>query len=268
MPGVQTFDIKDTTDALIALAKLAGEAIMLIYQGDIEVEHKADNSPLTAADRAAHEVIAEGLKRLTPDIPVLSEEGREIPYEERSGWRRFWVVDPLDGTKEFIKRNGEFTVNIALVEDSRVVWGVVYAPALDRAYWGGAGYGAYSSGGEGPVEPLKVAPASGAKPMVVKSRSHPSEELERFLAELGPNEAVAVGSSLKLCTVAEGRAQLYPRLGPTMEWDIAAGQAVVEGAGGRVRTLEGDPFLYNKPVLRNGSFIADAGYDYQRPKEP
>jgi 3'(2'), 5'-bisphosphate nucleotidase len=268
MPDTKSFDLMELTGELEALARLAGAAIMAVYHGKIEVEQKADSSPVTAADRAAHEVIAEGLERLTPDIPVLSEEGRDIAREERSGWDRLWVVDPLDGTKEFIKRNGEFTVNIALVQGHRVVWGVVYAPALDRAYWGGADFGAFRREGKGPAQQLRTAPCpEGAKPVVVKSRSHPSPELERYLDGLGPIESVAVGSSLKLCAVAEGRAHIYPRLGPTMEWDIAAGQAVLEGAGGRVLTPEGAAFRYNKPELLNGHFIADGGYDLPREGE-
>lgn len=245
---------------LLDLALKAGRAIMEVYEGTIEVTNKADESPLTAADLASHRVIAEGLARDFPDIYLLSEEGREEPFETRARLTRLWIVDPLDGTKEFIKRNGEFTVNIALVEGGRPVWGVVSAPALGVTYWGGRGYGAFRIRAGGTADRIRAAseiPGEGVT--VVKSRSHPSPELEEYLAGIKVAGVVDVGSSLKFCAVAEGRAHLYPRLGPTMEWDTAAGQAVLEGAGGRVVDLSGRPLSYNKENLRNGHFLAECG---------
>jgi 3'(2'), 5'-bisphosphate nucleotidase len=238
------------------IARRAGAAIMEIYQGEFRVECKTDDSPLTCADRAAHEVIVAGLNALAPEIPVLSEEGKEIPPAVRREWPRFWLVDPLDGTKEFIKRNGEFTVNIALVEGGEPVLGVVYVPAQGTLFGGMKGEGAWRQAGEGLAERISVRRADRVRGLtVVMSRSHPSPELGEYLKGVHVAEAIEVGSSLKLCAVAEGRADLYPRLGPTMEWDTAAGQAVVEAAGGSVTTLGGVPLRYNKENLLNPHFI-------------
>jgi 3'(2'), 5'-bisphosphate nucleotidase len=239
-----------------AIARLAGSAIMEIYEGDHAVEYKDDKSPLTAADKASHEVIVAGLEEHFPKIPILSEEGKDIPYEERRKWRRFWLVDPLDGTKEFIKRNGEFTVNIALVEGTEVVAGVVFVPVRDRLFWGIKGKGAYVQEGAGEAREIRVRQADPKRGLtVVMSRSHPSPELDEYLKTIRVAEAVEVGSSLKLCTVAEGRADIYPRFGPTMEWDTAAGQAVAESAGATVTDPEGRPLRYNKESLLNSWFI-------------
>ncbi|PNU20094.1 3'(2'),5'-bisphosphate nucleotidase [Geothermobacter hydrogeniphilus] len=239
-----------------AIARAAGEAIMEIYAGEFNVELKGDQSPLTCADKASHQVISAGLGRNFPDIPILSEEGAEIAFEERRGWERFWLVDPLDGTKEFIKRNGEFTVNIALVEAGRPVLGVVYVPVPEKLYWGIEGEGAWLQTGQDEPCPVRVRnpdPAAGLK--VVMSRSHPSPELAAYLERIKVAEAVSVGSSLKLCVVAEGLADIYPRLGPTMEWDTAAGHAVAVAAGARVTTPGGEPLRYNKQNLLNPHFI-------------
>jgi len=231
---------------------------MEIYEGDHAVEYKDDNSPLTAADKASHEVIVAGLNKQFPDIPILSEEGRDIPYEIRKNWQRFWLVDPLDGTKEFIKRNGEFTVNIALIEENTPVFGVVYVPAQDKLYCGVVGQGAFVEvrGPRPEAKAIQVRqPDAEAGLTVVMSRSHPSPDLEAYLQDIKVAEALPVGSSLKLCVVAEGRADLYPRLGPTMEWDTAAGQAVVVAAGGSVLQTDGTPLEYNKENLLNPHFI-------------
>jgi 3'(2'), 5'-bisphosphate nucleotidase len=249
-------------DILCSIARSAGAAIMAIYDGDHAVEYKSDASPLTRADRASHDVIVAGLARNFPDIPVLSEEGRDIPYTVRRQWTRFWLVDPLDGTKEFIKRNGEFTVNIALIDHGRPVLGVVGVPAQDRLYWGAVGKGAWRIAGDAP--PCRLAtrrtdPQEGL--IVVQSRSHPSPELANYLAGIRVAKSVEVGSALKFCIVAEGQADLYPRLGPTMEWDTAAGHAVVDAAGGQVLTPEGAPLHYNKENLLNPYFIV-TGSDY------
>lgn len=244
---------------ILAIARRAGAAIMEIYGGEHQVETKADDTPVTAADKAAHRVIVASLQEATPEIPILSEEGADIPYAERRGWRRFWLVDPLDGTREFIKRNGEFTVNIALIEDCRAVLGVIYAPALDRLYWGGDDIGAWLQGAGCEPRRLHVRRTEQAQGLtVVMSRSHPSPDLDEYLQTIDVAEILAVGSSLKLCALAEGKADLYPRLGPTMEWDNAAGQALVEAAGGQVRGLDGQPVRYNKPDLRHPWFVATA----------
>lgn len=246
-------------DALAVIARQAGAEILRVYHGpQVAVTVKDDHSPLTEADRAAHRVIDAGLRALTPDIPVLSEEGRDIAYDERRAWNRFWLVDPLDGTREFINRNGEFTVNIALIDGQTACLGVIYVPAQDLLYAGVLGDGAWRQGPDGQRVTLATRrPEAGAGHIVVASRSHRSPELEQYLETVPVDEAVAVGSSLKFCAVAEGRATLYPRLGPTMEWDTAAGQAIVEAAGGRVvRADAGEtPLVYNKPDLRNPSFL-------------
>lgn len=243
-------------DALSALARLAGRAILEVYGTEFTVQEKEDRSPLTKADMRSHAILSQGLKELYPDIPVLSEEGKQTDPNTRSAWRQFWLVDPLDGTKEFIKRNGEFTVNIALIEQGRVVFGVVSAPVHRLSYWGGAGLGAWRKSEQG-IHALKVCPARPGEPLkVVGSRSHSSPETKDWLAKLGDYELLSVGSSLKFCLLAEGQAQLYPRLGPTCEWDTAAAQAVLEGAGGEVVTLEGEPLRYSKASLLNPWFIA------------
>lgn len=240
------------------IARRAGEAILAIYEGSFNVELKGDSSPLTCADRASHEVIMKELLRLFPGIPVLSEEGREIPYAQRKEWLRFWLVDPLDGTKEFIKRNGEFTVNIALVDRDETVLGVVYVPARRTIYFGARGQGAFvQNDGEAPRRIVARKPDNNAGLVVVMSRSHPSPDLDDYLKGIKVAEALPVGSSLKFCVVAEGLADLYPRLGPTMEWDTAAAQAVVEAAGGRVRSLDGTALRYNKENLLNPYFIVE-----------
>jgi 3'(2'), 5'-bisphosphate nucleotidase len=229
---------------------------MEIYAGEFNVELKGDASPLTCADRASHRVIVDGLTAATPEVPILSEEGRDIPFAERAGWSCFWLVDPLDGTKEFIKRNGEFTVNIALVEDGRVAAGVIYVPAQDTLYFGCLEAGCWKGTAGAELAPIKVREADHNTGLtVVMSRSHPSPELEKYLQEVNVSEALPVGSSLKLCVVAEGKADLYPRLGPTMEWDTAAGHAIVEAAGGTVLTEDGAPLQYNKANLLNPHFI-------------
>ncbi len=249
-------------DYLTETARLAGAAILEVYRTDFEVEHKADSSPLTEADLRAHRIILERLRERYPDIPVLSEESaEEAPYETRKDWNRYFLVDPLDGTKEFVKRNGQFTVNIALIEDGRPVAGVVYAPDLDRLYYGSpAGSFLVESGGHA----VPLDPPSRRDPrrlVIVGSRSHPSPEMEAWVEEQRNAheqvEFVAMGSSLKLCIIAEGKADVYPRLGPTMEWDTAAAHAVVLYSGRRVRQWDSDEELpYNKKNLLNGWFIA------------
>lgn len=242
------------------IARDAGAAIMEIYAGDFKVEFKGDDSPLTCADRVSHEVIFASLQQSFPEIPILSEEGKGILYAERKHWQRFWLVDPLDGTKEFIKRNGEFTVNIALIEAQRPVAGVVYVPAQNKLYWGVKGEQAWMQQGDDAPRAIHVRPADHEVGLtVVMSRSHPSAELEVYLENFKVAETLPVGSSLKLCVVAEGLADLYPRLGPTMEWDTAAGHAIVEAAGGSVFTADNQLLRYNKKSLLNPYFVAKGG---------
>lgn len=221
------------------------------------IQHKADGSPLTQADLAAHQVIAQALARLTPGIPVVSEEdGASQVHRQHQG--RFWLVDPLDGTKEFLARNGEFTVNIALIEDGHPVLGVVVAPALGLTYWGATGLGAFRQSSQ-ETEAIRVTSEqkrSGRTLRVLASKSHMDPETQAFLNRLGPHELMHAGSSLKFCRIAEGSADLYPRLSPTCEWDTAAGQAVLEAAGGCVLKLDGTPVRYGKPDVLNPHFVA------------
>ncbi|MFP4092061.1 MAG: 3'(2'),5'-bisphosphate nucleotidase CysQ [Cyclobacteriaceae bacterium] len=243
----------------------AGKEILNIYHhADFSkiVDFKADDSPLTTADKASHHIIMDRLSSKYPNIPVISEEGKDIPYESRKNWKYFWLVDPLDGTKEFIKRNGQFTVNIALIHDGKPVAGVIYTPVTEELYLAAkAGYaddmaaGAYKQ--EIPKNPVPIRVNEKKDKLVaVRSSSHASEEEEVLLQKYGVTESISKGSSLKFCMVAEGKADIYYRHGPTMEWDTAAGQAVVECAGGKVLQGTGpDAFVYNKEVLKNGSFL-------------
>ena len=249
-------------EGAIAIARAAAAAILEIYDGEFEVERKADASPLTAADMAAHHVIVDGLARLTPDIPVLSEESaHEVDAVQRRGWERLWLVDPLDGTREFVKRNGEFSVNLALIERGEPVFGVVLAP-VGGALWHGA-RGGHAYRRDGDAERRVQAQVPPAQPLrVAASRSHHSQRSDEFLARAHREAAggiamVSLGSSLKFCRIAEGSLDLYPRFGPTSEWDTAAGQCVLEAAGGAVLDPRGRPFRYNqRDGLLNGDFIA------------
>lgn len=247
------------------ISQHAGQAIMEIYQQGIDVTHKADDSPLTQADLASHRLICSALEKLVPGLPCLSEESIAIDYATRSSWREYWLIDPLDGTKEFIKRNGEFTVNIALIRDHDPVMGVVHVPVSGETFTGGRGLGARRLNLRGETTAIQVR-KPGADPLVVVgSRSHANPALERYLAQLGRHELISMGSSLKFCAVAEGKADFYPRLGPTSEWDTAAAHAVVVAAGGSVVKLNGQPLQYNlKDSLLNPDFlvIADTTRDY------
>ncbi|MBK9161540.1 MAG: 3'(2'),5'-bisphosphate nucleotidase CysQ [Nitrosomonadales bacterium] len=248
---------------VLTLARLAGQKIMAAYEaGNTGEQSKADGSPLTAADMASHHAIVEGLQRLTPDLPVLSEESAHVEYETRRHWGRFWLVDPLDGTREFIKRNGEFTVNIALIEDGAPVMGVVHAPALGLSYFAERGSGAFRQRGDEAPVAIRVALHDGHGQLkMVGSRSHSDPRQDDLVAHLGGGEFVSMGSSLKLCLVAEGSAHLYPRLGPTMEWDTAAAHAIVLEAGGIVCDSHGESLCYNKPDLHNPPFMVLAADD-------
>ena len=241
---------------LLPIARSAGDAIMAIYtSGSTEVSHKDDASPVTEADIAAHRVLATQLASVLRGCPVVSEEdSASQAYRQSSGL--FWLIDPLDGTKEFIARNGEFTVNIALIEDGRCSLGVVYAPAIDSLYWGGAGLGAFRFMDAQTVSIKVATPKSGNTCRVVASKSHLNEATKALIERMGEVDLVQAGSSLKFCRVAEGEADIYPRLAPTCEWDTAAAQAVLEGAGGVVVDLQGLPLQYGKPDVLNPSFIA------------
>jgi 3'(2'), 5'-bisphosphate nucleotidase len=238
------------------IARAAGDAILSIYHSDFAVETKADASPLTAADLAAQQVIMTGLAALDPVLPVLSEEAKTLAWSERRQWSRYWLVDPLDGTREFVKRNGEFTVNIALIVEHEPVLGVVAAPAQGLLYWGAVGVGAFSHHRGSEQLPIHISPP-GNPLRVVGSRSHASVETTEYLEGVKPHVITGIGSSLKFCLVAEGKADLYPRFGPTSEWDTAAGQALLEAAGGHVTRLDGHRLRYNcRETLVNGDFLA------------
>jgi 3'(2'), 5'-bisphosphate nucleotidase len=257
----------------LQLARAAGDAIMAIYTtADFNVDMKADNSPLTQADLAAHAILEPALLKLIEGVPVLSEEGTLPDWATRSQWNRYWIIDPLDGTKEFIKRNGEFTVNIALIENGEPVLGVVHVPALDISYSGVKGGGAikYEKGQQTPIHTRKMHARNGEAVAVVASRSHGADAVDALLAKIGEQLGEVVlknmGSSLKLCLVAEGAADIYPRLALTSEWDTAAAQAVVEAAGGQVLTDKLAVMRYNtKEDILNPFFyvIGDTGHDWQ-----
>ena len=249
-------DISAWLEAVVELAQLAGEKILEVYNSDeFSVQEKDDKSPLTAADLASHHAIVDGLTALTPDIPVLSEESASLPFAERSSWKTYWLVDPLDGTREFIKRNGEFTVNIALIVDGVAVLSVVYVPVTGVSYLACKGQGAFKQEA-GQRRAIHVRKLGEGPLMVVGSRSHRGDSLIQFLDKLGEHEMVGMGSSLKLCLVAEGVADIYPRLGLTSEWDTAAAQCVVEQAGGFVTGTDMQPLRYNtKDSLLNPFFL-------------
>ena len=267
MADNNTFNPCTLLEDVKRIAIEAGERILEVYESDFAIEHKDDKSPLTAADLAAHKAIVAGLGALTPEIPVLSEESASIPFSERSRWTRYWLVDPLDGTKEFIKRNGEFTVNIALIDNGRVDLGVVYVPVTRLSYFACAGGGAFKQAAGQAATPIHVTASAGLPVRVVGSRSHSGESLLRYLDKLGAHEMVSMGSSLKFCLVAEGKADVYPRLGLTSEWDTAAAQCVVEAAGGRVTGLDMQPLRYNtKDSLLNPHFFVfgDVARDWSK----
>jgi 3'(2'), 5'-bisphosphate nucleotidase len=248
---------QDLLEAVCRIARAAGHAILDVYGRDFAITRKSDDSPLTEADHVAHDIIKSGLVELDDAIPLLSEESAPEDHAARRSWRQFWLVDPLDGTKEFLKRNGEFTVNIALVDAHRAVLGVVYAPVLDRLYLGSLDLGASRADAGAKAEAIEVQREARSPLRVVGSRSHPSPEVAAYLAGLPPYEITDMGSSLKICLVAEGAADLYPRLGPTSEWDTAAAQAILESAGGRMIDLAGQPLRYNsKDDLLNPYFLA------------
>ena len=241
---------------IVTIAKEAGNAIMQIYKQDFEVEYKQDSSPLTLADKRANDIIEDGLNQLSVNFPILSEEGKETPYEDRKDWEYYWLVDPLDGTKEFVKKNDEFTVNIALIHKDTPVLGVVYAPALDICYWAKQGEGAFKDERK---LPLKTESQRNTY-KIVSSRSHMSDETQAFIDAIDTQkekELISIASSLKICLVAEGEADIYPRLGPTMEWDTGAAHAVVNESGGQLNDQKNNNVLkYNtSEKLLNNYFV-------------
>lgn len=241
---------------LIDTAIKAGEEILTVYHNEAlfnTVDFKADDSPLTLADERSHLVIEARLQQRFPQIPILSEEGSHTPYNERKSWNECWLVDPLDGTKEFIKRNGEFTVNIALIQNNTPVFGVIYVPATATLYWGGKEYGSFKQE-EGQERQTLSIQRRTENLTAVGSRSHSGDEDRQVLAQYPITNFVSSGSSIKFCLVAEGKADIYYRGLPTMEWDTAAGQAIVEGAGGTV-FMDDVPMHYNRENLRNSSFM-------------
>lgn len=239
-----------------ALARRAGAAILEIYAGSFAVETKSDDSPLTAADMASHRLIVQGLRELTPDIPVLSEESKSLDWSVRQTWERYWLVDPLDGTREFLNHNGEFTVNIGEVVDGNAVAGVVYAPAIGRLFMGDAGGAFEAMEDQAAARAIAARPAPQTGLIAVGSRSHNDEKTAAFLRQFDIGEFRSAGSSLKFCLVAAGEADIYARAGRTMEWDTAAGQAVLMAAGGSVTLWDGTPFTYGKPGFENPPFVA------------
>ena len=245
--------ISDTLSSIIDISREAGYRIMEFYDQPV-VEYKADNSPLTQADLAAHHLICDFLKDNFPETPVISEESGIPEYDTRKGWDRFWLVDPLDGTKEFINKNGEFTVNVALIEQNEPVMGVVYAPAKELMYYAEKGMGAWKQTGENEAVRIHSTKADPDKPLrVVCSRSHVSEALEEYLSKFTVKSRIPSGSSLKFCLVADGTADLYPRLGPTMEWDVAAGDCVYRNSAEEGQ--HASELTYNKPSFKNEGFV-------------
>ncbi|MDH5191506.1 MAG: 3'(2'),5'-bisphosphate nucleotidase CysQ [Gammaproteobacteria bacterium] len=252
---------------VIEISQVAGKKILEVYETDFDVEHKEDKTPLTKADMAAHDIIVDGLGKLSSDIPILSEEEAKIPFSERASWETYWLVDPLDGTREFIKRNGEFTVNIALIHQHESILGVIYVPVSGVCYYASRGKGAFKQSQNSAAEQIQVSNKVSNPVKVAGSRSHRGDSLNKFLASIGEYEILSMGSSLKSCLVAEGKADIYPRLGPTSEWDTAAAQCIVEEAGGKLVTLDMEQLRYNtKDELLNPYFlvIGDNSYDWKK----
>ncbi len=261
---------KQLVEGVIEACRQASGAILEIYDGDeFEVERKDDASPLTAADMASHRTLVSALEAMTPEIPILSEESSAADLDDRRKWKRLWVVDPLDGTREFIKRNGEFTINVALVEDSRPVLGVIAVPVTGLAYSGIVGVGAARWSNWRDAEPIETRRPCPARPVVLGSRSHANPRTQAYFEMLDTHEQISRGSALKFCAVAAGEADFYPRLGPTSEWDTAAGEAIVIAAGGRVWLPDGQPLRYNvRSTTLNGDFLVAGDPEASWPAPP
>lgn len=264
-------NLSQLTQQVISIAEQASESILKIYNTEFDVTSKDDNTPLTEADMAAHHTIVDGLSKLTPDIPILSEESNGAPFEIRRQWQRYWLVDPLDGTREFVKRNGEFTVNIALIDDHQSILGVIDTPVTGVCYYANRDEGSFKkTAGKAPVK-INTRRKPKDRTLVAGSRSHRGDSLKDFLAKIGEYDIVSMGSSLKSCLVAEGKVDIYPRLGPTSEWDTAAAQCIVENAGGVLVELNMQPMRYNtKDSLLNPHFlvIGDTSFDWSQYFKP
>lgn len=250
--------LQQLQDTCVTIAKQAGEAIIHVYNQEFSVDHKEDNSPLTQADIAAHKIIVQGLSSLEPELPIVSEESNPPDYSVRATWPAYWLIDPLDGTREFVKRNGEFTVNIALIEGDQPILGVVHAPVTGETWAASTGNGAWKYGNGDSPRQIRCRNSESSNPLVIaQSRSHPSDALKTFMQKAGPHETISMGSSIKLCIIAEGKADLYPRLGPTSEWDTAAAHAILIEAGGDVTDTQMNTLRYNtKDSLLNPHFFA------------
>ena len=249
-------DLEKLCLACIDISKEAGLKILEIYDSKFEIHSKQDNTPLTSADMAAHHYILSSLQQLTPDTPVLSEEDADIDFETRKMWKTYWLVDPLDGTREFIKHNGEFSVNIALIHNHKSILGVIYAPVTELTYYAYKGSGAFKQTGNDTEQMIRCKEADIKNLTIAGSRSHSSDELKSFMSKLSNPKVITMGSSLKSCLVAEGKADLYPRLGLTSEWDTAAAHCIVEEAGGQITKTDMQPLLYNtKDSLLNPEFF-------------
>ena len=264
---MDTNQLQTLLEQVIEIAGNASEEILAVYNTAFSVEQKSDLSPLTAADLTANQVITAGLERLTPKMPVLSEESAQCPFSERQSWRRYWLVDPLDGTREFVKRNGEFTVNIALIEDHQPILGVVWVPVTGVCYAACKNAGALKIDTDGQRHQMKTRTFPLERVSVVGSRSHSNDATRAYIARLGDVDMIGIGSSLKICLVAEGRADVYPRFGPTSEWDTAAAHCVVEQAGGRLTNISLEPLLYNeKESVLNPFFlvVGDSSHNWAK----
>jgi len=252
----EQLDLRALCQSCLKIAEVAGDKILEIYQGEFDVQSKKDNTPLTAADLAAHNYITDALSALTPELPILSEEAADIPYSTRKKWQTYWLVDPLDGTREFIKRNGEFSVNIALIHQHKSVLGVINIPVQKISYFASNGSGAFKLKGSHDLIPIQCRQANPDELLIAGSRSHRSDRLKEFLSQLGNPHVIPMGSSIKSCMVAEGSVDLYPRLGLTSEWDTAAAHCIVEEAGGQITQTDMQPLLYNtKESLLNPEFF-------------
>jgi 3'(2'), 5'-bisphosphate nucleotidase len=258
-PDLDTNNLERLCHECVNIARDAGKVILNIYDTGFDIEEKEDKSPLTDADIASHDLIIQRLTELTPDIPILSEESTSLPFSERASWETYWLVDPLDGTREFIKRNGEFTVNIALIHQHKSIIGVINVPVLDVDYYAWENGGSYKTENQGSPERIsvkKLDESDTTQLTVAGSRSHGSEKMRRYIEKLGDVQTISMGSSLKFCLVAEGRADLYPRLGPTSEWDTAAAHCIVVQAGGYITKTDMTPLKYNtKESLLNPFFL-------------
>lgn len=253
---MENHDLKELLDPVIQIAYQAGKVIMEVYDEGFSVEEKPDHTPVTEADMAANKVIESKLKELTPHLPILTEEDSPPSFEQRKTWPRYWLVDPLDGTREFIKRNGEFTVNIALIDGDESVMGVVYAPVIGVLYYAAKGQGAFKQASTNEPKAISVREKCSGKTVVACGRSQPTEEMQNFIKNLGEHEIIRVGSALKTCLVAEGKADIYARLGPTCEWDTAAAHCVLEEAGGAITDTNMQRLRYNtKDDLHNPHFF-------------